>query len=1081
MEDLMLMDSACRTIQWCYINYKQRISARRSSFGSIVVDVMSGEHYVHALTSNMEHSQEGHVDDVEQGQCRMGMTSEYFEEDHNAEDFQDCEKILENDDLQNNEIREIRADTIINGDNSLPLYVLDDDQQNESIGGNGSGTNTKDIDKHAFDTDFQEEELLELQRQEMQLDSGKEAPTNFPPAHVEVDATKARHVKRRKGNKGKEVEEGESIKKRSQLEDELSKEWVRPSWKLAKEFEALSAPHHGKKKLRYNWRSATTGRHCMMGGCGEQLDLWNEGVMSEFAQFGSGITNYFKFQKWCCWIMFILAIIHTPVLLINLFGEGMTTDGGGILEKTTLGNLGTAEVQYVTIPYCDSTKYQMDYCKISKNTIAILYAMLDVTGTLIVILGYYWLKSFEKSEEDHLNRTTVTASDYTLQISNIPKNITEREIAAHFAQITSSPIAEVNLAFNNAKEIQMYMRRGRVMKKRVDCINKIQYERSIGEKQKGEKSASRRRIRKLLRERNRLTSQVDIKDAERALNVSAQPDVIQAFVTFDTEEGFVKAISEYSLNWIRSIPCFYPKRLRLGGVKIRVKQAPEPSTLVWENIEIKERHRFGRKCLTSVIAVLALLLSIFFTFYARHIKIKTLNASSGVCPSYFTELSRDEQRAMVEADTRLAHCYCGGLEKAQDLINDEICEAFVKEKLKSVLITYGASFIVVFINMFFTTLMDKSGTFEKHQSLDDMESSNMTRLFLLKFLNTGCLVLFYGIKFMQVMMDVKFDDPQNFNIEWYETGGVGLIMVMIINIFSPHIGSFLAYRKYRSKIRKLEQNLTKDKMYVDEKFKIFYSQDELNEIYLGPPFRLNFRYTILLVNFYVCWMYSISMPLLPMIGAVSFFCSYWIDKYLFCNFYRIPPRYSFKMGSRSSTLIGFAVIAHLIISCLVLGNNQVFVGESIRDSINESISDTIIQTDLKLSDMLMKKHIVLLEIVAFMFILNFLVRHTLSTFGSTIQKVMRCIICRKADEVRRLEAVMNAVQVTYKAARTRGVIKGVSSYNILQNPRYQELFQITQEFAKKHNRLSSIRGYNTKEKVQYNSELEASSSCSDIT
>ena len=867
MEDLMLMDSACRTIQWCYINYKQRISARRSSFGSIVVDVMSGEHYFHEPLRNIEQSQDGLVDDVEQGPCRTELTSECFEEDHNVEDLEDCEHSLDNDNFQNNSIREIRADTIIiNGDNSLPLYNVDDGQKTESIVGDGSEVNTKDID----DADFQEEEF-ELQKEE-------EEPAHFPPAEVKVDATKASHTKRRKGNRGKNVEEGECIRKKSQLEDELSKEWVRPSWKLAKEFEALSAPHHGKKNARYNWRSATTGRHCMMGGCGEQLDLWNEGVMSEFAQFGSGITNYFKFQKWCCWIMFILAIIHIPVLLINLFGDGMTTDVGGILEKTTLGNLGSADVQYVTIPYCDSTKYQLDYCKIDKNTIAILYAMLDVTGTLIVILGYYWLKSFEKSEEDHLNRTTVTASDYTLQISNIPRNITEREIAAHFAQITSSPIAEVNLAFNNAKEIEMYMRRGRVMKKRVDCINKIQYERSIGEKQKGEKSASRRRIRKLLRERNRLTSQVDIKDAERALNVSAQPDVIQAFVTFDTEEGFVKAISEYSLNWIRSISCFYPKRLRIGGAKIRVKQAPEPSTLVWENIEIKERHRFGRKCLTSIIAVLALLLSICFTFYARDYKIKTLNASSGVCPSYFTELSLDEQRAMVETDKTLEHCYCGGLEKAQDLINDEICEAFVKKKLFTVLTTYGASFIVVFINMFFTTLMDKSGTFEKHQSLDDMESSNMTRLFLLKFLNTGCLVLFYGIKFIQVMMGVKFDDPQNFNIEWYETGGTGLVMVMIINIFSPHIGSFLAYRKYRSKIRKLEQNLTKDKKHVDEKFKIFYSQDELNEIYLGPPFRLNFRYTILLVNFYVCWMYSISMPLLPMIGAISFFCSYWIGK-----------------------------------------------------------------------------------------------------------------------------------------------------------------------------------------------------------
>ena len=45
---------------------------------------------------------------------------------------------------------------------------------------------------------------------------------------------------------------------------------------------------------KYDWRRDTLGRHCMTGGCGEQLDLWNEGATSEFSQFGSGITNYFK-------------------------------------------------------------------------------------------------------------------------------------------------------------------------------------------------------------------------------------------------------------------------------------------------------------------------------------------------------------------------------------------------------------------------------------------------------------------------------------------------------------------------------------------------------------------------------------------------------------------------------------------------------------------------------------------------------------------------------------------------------------------------------------------------------------------
>lgn len=67
-------------------------------------------------------------------------------------------------------------------------------------------------------------------------------------------------------------------------------------------------------------------------------------------------------------------------------------------------------------------------------------------------------------------------------------------------------------------------------------------------------------------------------------------------------------------------------------------------------------------------------------------------------------------------------------------------------------------------------------------------------------------------------------------------------------------------------------------MDIDPKYKMFYTQDELNAVYLGPEFRLNYRYTQLLVNFYICWMYAISMPILPLIGSLSFFCSYWIGK-----------------------------------------------------------------------------------------------------------------------------------------------------------------------------------------------------------
>ncbi len=130
--------------------------------------------------------------------------------------------------------------------------------------------------------------------------------------------------------------------------------------------------------------------------------------------------------------------------------------------------------------------------------------------------------------------------------------------------------------------------------------------------------------------------------------------------------------------------------------------------------------------------------------------------------------------------------------------------------------------MVCFMNMFFTLLMDKAGSFEKHESLDAMESSNMTRVFLLKLINTGCLVLLYNISLIQKIVGVRFDDPQNFNVDWFETGGVSMITVMCINIFSPHIGSLIQYRKFRGQIRKLEKRgLTKEKE-TDDRYKIWY-------------------------------------------------------------------------------------------------------------------------------------------------------------------------------------------------------------------------------------------------------------------
>ena len=250
-----------------------------------------------------------------------------------------------------------------------------------------------------------------------------------------------------KGNGLTDLNEKES-------QDEVEAEWHPPSIRYAQKFHLINHPHHSDYSP-YSWRKATLGRHCVIGGCGSQLDLWDEGQVSEFGQFGSGITNYFKFLKWGSWIFFILAVASTPSIVINTFGLGSRQYEGASLAVTTIGNLGNLDnhnATIVQIPLCKPDQFQQwEDCTIKKSDLAFFYGMLDVALTIFVILGWLWLKSFEKKERDNLDRATVTASDFTVRIPRIPENTKEHEVAGHFAKlVTNSAVAEVSIAYDNA-------------------------------------------------------------------------------------------------------------------------------------------------------------------------------------------------------------------------------------------------------------------------------------------------------------------------------------------------------------------------------------------------------------------------------------------------------------------------------------------------------------------------------------------------------------------------------------------------------------------------------------------------------
>jgi len=142
---------------------------------------------------------------------------------------------------------------------------------------------------------------------------------------------------------------------------------------------------------------------------GEQLDLWEEGQISEFGIYGSGVTNYFKFIKWCTWLFTILAVIAIPIVVLNDSGPHTGNNGLQSLARTTAGNLLSPyanSTDTLRIPGCNSYGvYEVD-CDLNKSTLALFYSCLDIAIVCVAFIAFMWLRRFEVIEEHNLEKNT---------------------------------------------------------------------------------------------------------------------------------------------------------------------------------------------------------------------------------------------------------------------------------------------------------------------------------------------------------------------------------------------------------------------------------------------------------------------------------------------------------------------------------------------------------------------------------------------------------------------------------------------------------------------------------------------------
>ena len=132
-----------------------------------------------------------------------------------------------------------------------------------------------------------------------------------------------------------------------------------------------------------------------------------------------------------------------------------------------------------------------------------------------------------------------------------------------------------------------------------------------------------------------------------------------AFVTFNDEVSRNLVLEIYyhgsSMAWF-----FCADKIGIfKGRALMVNKAPEPSRLLWENLQYSGLQRSIRTFLTTAYILVFIAFNIGVTFASRILQQTTLQSGGiGECPSHWSSLPSEEQLQLVTENSDYLHCYC---------------------------------------------------------------------------------------------------------------------------------------------------------------------------------------------------------------------------------------------------------------------------------------------------------------------------------------------------------------------------------------------------------------------------------------
>jgi len=634
------------------------------------------------------------------------------------------------------------------------------------------------------------------------------------------------------------------------------------------------------------------------------------------------------------------------------------------VDKTTSGvckGMYQAKNVFMQLSCSIDTLTIFNNVEISKSTVAFIVAALDAAIVVVFLIMIYTLRYAQKSATQNVLKKAYSAASYTAQIKNLPQNMPAEELATklwHFLNQKlgykegsggSHRVVDVQIVLPN-KLISVSKDLGEIIHEKNNLIREFMrdcapdypgseinfkgvYNVLVSIKQKTpEKFAHAQKLFKKIKDlalkKEKLMLEI------KKLKTTKASRIVAAFVTFNSIPARNRILDLFSSSANERCArifcrCCYDKDISFYGKILRAQSASDPGSILWENLGEPGSSVFARRAFSTFLTILLWIVSgsilVVSTYQKNYFKQKypTIDCSD---KGAVTQAAAATDYLLGDLQTGLLECYCKVdlvnrlTESFPTVNNKELCTTWFKAKVLQNSVNIGIAFLVLIINYIIQFIFQTLSKFEKHSTLNKQLAQRVLKTFVAQFLTTGVLILLVNAQIKSVKLwQGKFVDLTPL---WYENVGTTLLSTMIINVFTVPIIKviFVLLQKLS---RCCDRGCGCDEKYTSKKTQVAYEN-----LYMGPEFIVDFRYSQILTLTFVCFLYSGTMPFLYLSTFVQLFITYFFDKFFLLRVSKLPKNYDENLENVVRTAMFPSIVIHLAFTIFAFGCPSVFNAES---------------------------------------------------------------------------------------------------------------------------------------------------------